>query len=83
MIKEYKGKLEGKGTTDLLEKFTGFDGEANFIKTKEKIKRKEESKNYFKFLERLKTVKEYSIDGKKLFIKFNLKLKENCEDKLI
>ena len=34
MIKEYKGKLEGKGTTDLLQKFNGFDGEANFIKTK-------------------------------------------------
>lgn len=41
-----------------------------------------DTKNYFKFLERLKTVKEFPIDGKKLFIKFNLKLKENCEDKL-
>jgi hypothetical protein len=30
-------------------------------------------------LERLKTVKEYPLDGKKILLKWHLKLKENSE----
>jgi hypothetical protein len=30
----------------------------------------------------MKTVKEYPLEGKKVMIKWNLKLKDHCEDKL-
>lgn len=30
----------------------------------------------------MKTVNEYSLEGKKVFLKFNLKLKDNCEKQL-
>jgi len=37
---------------------------------------------YHKYLERIKTVRECPLDGKKVLIKWNLKLKKNCEEKL-
>lgn len=37
---------------------------------------------YQKYLERVKTVRECPLDGKKVMIKWHLKLKENCEEKL-
>lgn len=46
------------------------------------VANKKELTNYFEFLERMKTVKEYPLDGKKILIKSELKLKENCEQEL-
>lgn len=41
-----------------------------------------EANQYFGFLERMKTVKEYVLDGKKILLKFDLKLKDNCEKEM-
>ena len=30
----------------------------------------------------MKTVKEYPLDGKKIFFKFELKLRDNCEEQI-
>lgn len=40
MIKDYKSKLEGKATANILDKFAGFDSQANFIKIQEKMNKK-------------------------------------------
>lgn len=83
MVNEFKKKVQARTTDNLLQRFTNFEEGAEFIKAREFLKKSTFSlQEYHHLLERLKTVKEYPLDGKKILLKWHLKLKENSEEKL-
>ena len=60
-----------------------FEEGAEFIRTEQIIKKSSfKLDEYHRYLERVKTVREYPLDAKKVMIKWHLKLKENSEEKL-
>ena len=82
-MNEFKKKAQEKVTQDILNRFTNFEEGAEFIKTRQLLKKSTFNlEEYHKYLERIKTVRECPLDGKKVLIKWNLKLKQNCEEKL-
>lgn len=75
----YKDKAVQKIKCDLAERFVNFGDKADLIKAKSKLSKEINYKKHFGFLSRLKSVHEYKVEGKKIFLKFNLKLKDNPE----
>lgn len=68
----------------MLDAFTGFDEKADFIRAGEEIKHFSHTlEQYHRFLRRIKTVRECSLEGKKVLVKWNLQLKPNCEEQLV
>ena len=83
MVNEFKKKVQAKTTEHILNKFQNFEESAQFIKTRQFLKKSSfRLGEYHRYLERVKTVRECPLDGKKVLIKWHLKLKENCEGKL-
>ena len=68
--------MQSKATEDLLNRFDRFEEGAEFIKTREVVKKSTfKLDEYAQTLERVKTVREYALDGKKVLLKWHLKLK--------
>lgn len=76
MVNEFKKKVQARTTENILNRFANFEEKAEFIKASQFLEKSTFSLNtYHRFLERMKTVKEYPVEGKKVMIKWNLKLK--------
>ncbi len=57
MIADYKNRVEAKAKEAILSGYDNIDKAANYIKTDRLLEKKPLSKSYFRWLERLKTVR--------------------------
>ena len=83
MVNQFKKKVQEKANAEIINRFDNFEEGAEFIRTEQIIKKSSfKLDEYHRYLERVKTVREYPLDAKKVMIKWHLKLKENSEEKL-
>lgn len=69
-MNDYRTKMSAKVKESMLDYFDSYEEKAAYIKTNEILSKSPLTTEYFRFLERLKTIQEVDIENKKVLVKF-------------
>lgn len=79
---DYRNRLDTRLKEAMLNAFEEFDGSASYTRMDALTNKPPLAKSYFRWLERLKTVKEAEVEGRKILLKVELSLRSGGEARL-